>query len=133
MSLRSIISDRLTVLDASGNMITHITKDDLLGVPSVDQLSLKSNGINKIHQHAFTNLDQLTFLDLSENSITSITETHFKSNPRLQILLLSNNQNLQSLPVFRTNTEEHGTFRYIAKSKEKSTFLYTNNLNKISF
>lgn len=116
-TLTSIKAMKLNLLDASNNKIKNIGKDDLVGMPAIDQLFLKSNGIKKIHQHAFSELDQLTYLDMSDNKITSLTAHHLKSNSRLQIILLNDNPNLESLPVFKTSGQEYNTYRYLTYSK----------------
>lgn len=110
-TLATISSSKLTMLDASRNKIRVIGKEDLEGVPSLDQLYVKSNNLKRIHQHAFNKLDQLQFLDISDNKLSSLTEHHFRSNPRLQILLMNDNPALQVLPVFKTYDLEYNTFR----------------------
>lgn len=112
-TLANIISPKLTMLDASRNKIRVIGKDDLEGVPLLDQLYIKSNNMKRIHQHAFSNLEQLQYLDISDNKLSSLTEHHFKSNPRLLVLLMNDNPGLQVLPVFKTYDLEYNTFSTI--------------------
>lgn len=109
-TLATIRAPKLTVLEAANNRIKVVAKDDLAGVPLLDQLNINSNGIKRIHQHAFADLDQLTYLDISNNKLTSLTEHHFRTNSRLQVLLLSDNPGLQSLPVFKVTGMEYDTF-----------------------
>ncbi|XP_011052746.1 PREDICTED: leucine-rich repeat-containing protein 15 isoform X2 [Acromyrmex echinatior] len=109
-TLATISSSKLTTLDASRNKIRVIGKDDLEGVPLLDQLYVKSNNLKRIHQHAFSNLEQLQYLDISDNKLSLLTEHHFKSNPRLQILLMNDNPGLQILPVFKTYDLQFNTF-----------------------
>ncbi|KAG5312528.1 LRC15 protein, partial [Acromyrmex insinuator] len=109
-TLATISSSKLTTLDASRNKIRVIGKDDLEGVPLLDQLYVKSNNLKRIHQHAFNNLEQLQYLDISDNKLSLLTEHHFKSNPRLQILLMNDNPGLQILPVFKTYDLQFNTF-----------------------
>lgn len=109
-TLETIKAPKLTVFEAANNRIKVIAKDDLAGVPLLDQLDISSNGIKRIHQHAFANLDQLTYLDISNNKLTSLTEHHFRTNSRLQVLLLNDNPGLQSLPVFKVTDMEYDTF-----------------------
>lgn len=105
---------KLRVLDASNNKIKIIGKDDLMDVPLLDQLIINSNGLKRIHQHAFDNLDQLTHLDVSNNKLTSWSEHHLRSNSRLQELLMSDNPELKTLPVFKTVGLEYDTYRYLS-------------------
>ncbi|KAJ8669910.1 hypothetical protein QAD02_001169 [Eretmocerus hayati] len=109
-SLKSIRAAKLTTLDVSMNRLKLIGKDDLDGVPYLDQLYLSANSLKRIHSHAFSDLDQLTYLDLSNNKLGSLTEHHFRANSRLQVLLLSDNPDLETLPVFRTNAQEFERF-----------------------
>jgi len=110
-TLSTISSSKLTTLDASRNKIKIIGKEDLEGVPSLDQLYIKSNNLKKIHPHAFSKLEQLQYLDISDNKLFSLTEHHFKSNPRLQVLLINDNPDLKKLPVFKTYNLQYNTFR----------------------
>ncbi|XP_015609163.1 insulin-like growth factor-binding protein complex acid labile subunit [Cephus cinctus] len=109
-TLAVIRASKLTSLHASRNKIKIIAKDDLMFLPSLDELILSSNGLKRIHPHAFSGLNQLTKLDISDNKITSLTEQHFKSNSRLQILLMNDNPGLETLPVFKTENQEYETF-----------------------
>nr|XP_050851752.1 uncharacterized protein LOC127064573 isoform X1 [Vespula vulgaris] len=109
-TLAIIRASKLTTLEAARNKIKVIAKDDLSGVPLLDQLVVSSNGMKRIHQHAFMNLDQLIYLDVSDNKLTSWTEHHLRTNPRLQILLMNNNPDLGSLPVFKTTGLEYDTY-----------------------
>ncbi|XP_024885921.1 uncharacterized protein LOC112463655 [Temnothorax curvispinosus] len=112
-TLATISSSKLTMLDVSRNKIRIIGKEDLEGVPLLDQLYAKSNNLKRIHQHAFSKLEQLQYLDISDNRLSLLTEHHFKSNPRLQVLLMNDNPALQVLPVFKTYDLEHNTFSTI--------------------
>ncbi|XP_054014167.1 uncharacterized protein LOC128895522 [Hylaeus anthracinus] len=110
-TLSTIQAPKLQALDASRNKIKVIAKDDLSGMPLLDQLVVASNGLKKIHQHAFADLDQLTHLDVSDNKLTSWSEHHLRTNPRLQVLLMSDNPELETLPIFKTiDTIEYETF-----------------------
>ncbi|GAB1863514.1 Insulin-like growth factor-binding protein complex acid labile chain [Camponotus japonicus] len=109
-SLATVSASKLTTLDASRNKIKVIAKEDLNGVPLLEALYIKSNNLKRIHQYAFSDLDQLRNLDISDNKLSSITEHHFKSNPRLQILLMNDNPTLQTLPVFKTYGLVYDTF-----------------------
>lgn len=112
LSTLAIISDsKLTILDASRNRIRTIAKEDLDGLPELDQLFVMSNNLKRIHPHAFNHLEQLSHLDISDNNISSLTEHHFRNNQRLQILLMNDNPYLQILPVFKTSGLIHNTFR----------------------
>ncbi|XP_017758503.1 PREDICTED: insulin-like growth factor-binding protein complex acid labile subunit isoform X1 [Eufriesea mexicana] len=110
ISLNTIQASKLRLLDASNNKIKVIAKDDLSGVPSLDQLMISSNGLKRIHQHAFANLDQLNHLDISDNKLTSLTEHHLRANSRLQVLLMNNNPELGTLPIFKTFGFEYDTY-----------------------
>lgn len=110
-TLSTIQASKLRLLDASNNKIKIIAKDDLSGSPLLDQLLLASNGLKRIHQHAFSNLDQLTNLDISGNKLTSLTEHHLRTNSRLQVLLMNDNPELETLPVFKTVGLEYDTYR----------------------
>ncbi|KAL6263720.1 hypothetical protein P5V15_003806 [Pogonomyrmex californicus] len=112
-TLATISSSKLTTLDASRNKIKAIGKEDLEGMPSLDQLHLRSNNMKRIHQHAFSKLDKLEYLDMSDNKLTSLTEHHFKFVPRLQHLLMNNNPTLETLPVFKTYDMMYNTFSMI--------------------
>lgn len=103
----------MTILDVSKNRLKSITKADLDGVPYLDQLYLSGNNLKRIHPHAFSDLDQLTYLDLSNNNLMNLSEHHLRANSRLQVLLLNDNPNLLSLPVFRTNAQEFERYRYV--------------------
>ncbi|XP_014215385.1 uncharacterized protein LOC106644410 isoform X2 [Copidosoma floridanum] len=109
-SLSVIRSSKLVTLDVSMNRLKVITKDDLNGVPYLEQLFLSANNLRKIHPHAFSHLDQLIHLDLSDNSLVNLSDHHFRANSRLQVLMLSNNADLETLPVFRTNAQEFERF-----------------------
>lgn len=109
-TLAVIRASRLTTLEAARNRIKVIAKDDLSGVPLLDRLVVSSNEMKRIHQHAFANLDQLTHLDVSNNKLNSWTEHHLRTNSRLQVLLMSNNPDLNALPVFKTIGFEYDTF-----------------------
>jgi insulin-like growth factor-binding protein complex acid labile subunit len=112
-TLATISSSKLTMLDASRNKIKIIGKEDLEGVPSLDQLYVKSNNLKRIHQHAFSRLEALQYLDISDNRLSSLTEHHIRSNSRLQVLLMNDNPALQVLPVFKTSNMEYNTFSII--------------------
>jgi len=101
------------MLDASRNKIKLIGKEDLNGVPSLEQLHIRSNGLKKIHQHAFSKLYELTYLDISDNRLTSLNEHHFKDIAKLQILLMNDNPDLKILPVFKTYGFTFNTFRCV--------------------
>ncbi|XP_017789830.1 PREDICTED: uncharacterized protein LOC108572146 [Habropoda laboriosa] len=109
-NLSTIQAPKLRVLNASNNKIKLITKEDLSGVPLLEQLIIKSNGIKRIHQHSFSNLYQLTTLDISDNKLTTLTEHHLRANSRLQVLLINNNPQLETLPIFSTSGLEYNTF-----------------------
>ena len=110
-SLNTIQTTKLKLLDASNNKIRIIAKDDLSGVPLLDQLIINSNGLKRIHQHAFANLDKLNYLDISNNKLTSLTEHHLRANSRLQVLLMNDNPELKTLPIFKTFGLEYDTFK----------------------
>ncbi|KAG7205516.1 hypothetical protein KM043_007497 [Ampulex compressa] len=109
-TLTIIRAPKLTILDASNNRIKIITKDDLSALPLLDQLTIRSNGLKRIHQHAFAELEQLTYLDISDNKLTSFTEHHLRTNSRLQVLRMNDNPGLETLPVFKTTGVEYETF-----------------------
>lgn len=109
--MSTVQASKLRLLDASNNKIKIIAKDDLSGVPLLDQLVISSNGLKRIHQHAFANLDQLNHLDISDNKLTSLTEHHLRSNSRLQVLLMNNNPELGTLPIFKTFGLEYDAYR----------------------
>ncbi|XP_032662779.1 uncharacterized protein LOC116840319 [Odontomachus brunneus] len=109
-TLAMISASKLTSLDASKNRIRTIAKEDLDGVPELDQLFIMSNNLKRIHPHAFSHLDQLSHVDISDNNISSLTEHHFRTNQRLQVLLMNDNPVLQVLPVFRTSGLIYNTF-----------------------
>ncbi|CAK9801615.1 Insulin-like growth factor-binding protein complex acid labile subunit [Anthophora quadrimaculata] len=109
VSLSTVQAPKLRLLDASNNKIKLITKDDLSGVPLLEQLTITSNGIKRIHQHSFAHLDHLTHLDISGNKLTSLTEHHLRANSRLQVLLMNDNP-IETLPVFKTFGLEYNTF-----------------------
>ncbi|XP_076247086.1 leucine-rich repeat domain-containing glycoprotein 150 [Calliopsis andreniformis] len=109
-TLSIIRASKLRFLDASNNKIKVIAKDDLSGMPLMDQLMISSNGLKRIHQHAFADLDQLTYLDISDNKLTSLTEHHLRTNSRLQVLLMNDNPELRTLPEFKTTGLEYETY-----------------------
>ncbi|XP_046821563.1 uncharacterized protein LOC124425357 [Vespa crabro] len=109
-TLANIRASELTTLEAARNKIKVIAKDDLSGVPLLEQFIVSSNGMKRIHQHAFMNLDQLTYLDVSDNKLTSWSEHHLRTNARLQVLLMNNNPDLGSLPVFKITGYEYNTY-----------------------
>lgn len=109
--LSTIQASKLTLLDASNNKIKIIAKDDLAGMPLLDQLFISSNGLKRIHEHAFANFEQLTYLDISDNKLTSLTEHHLRTNSRLQTLLMNDNPDLRILPVFKTTGLEYNTYK----------------------
>ncbi|KAI4504111.1 hypothetical protein M0802_000582 [Mischocyttarus mexicanus] len=109
-TLAVIRASELKTLEAARNKIKTIGKDDLSGVPLLEQLIVTSNGMKRIHQHTFLSLEQLTYLDVSNNKLTSWTEHHLRNNPRLQILLMNKNPELRFLPVFKTTGLEYETY-----------------------
>ncbi|XP_016917993.2 leucine-rich repeat-containing G-protein coupled receptor 5 [Apis cerana] len=109
-SLNTIQASKLRLLDVSNNKIKTIAKDDFAGMPLLDQLIITSNGLKRIHQHAFVNLDQLNYLDISDNKLTFLTEHHLKNNARLQVLLMNNNPELDTLPIFKAADVEYNTY-----------------------
>lgn len=110
-TLSSVRAPKLTTLDASMNQLKIIAKDDLNGVPNLDQLYLSSNSLRRINPHAFSNLNQLIHLDLSNNNLMALTDHHLKANSRLQVLLLNDNSELENLPIFKTNAQEFERYR----------------------
>ena len=110
-TLSTIIASKLTTLDASNNKIKLIHKDDLVGLPVLDQLVIRSNGLKRIHPHAFSQHNQLNHLDVSDNKLTMWNEHHLKSNSRLQVLLMNDNPGIDTLPVFSPANEEYDTYR----------------------
>lgn len=110
-TLASLSAPELTVLDASRNKIRIIGKEDLNGIPSLEQLHIRSNNLKRIHQHAFSKLYELTYLDISDNRLNSLTEHHFRDIAKLQILLMNDNPALQTLPIFKTYGYTFNTFR----------------------
>nr|XP_012215054.1 PREDICTED: LRR receptor-like serine/threonine-protein kinase GSO2 isoform X1 [Linepithema humile]XP_012215055.1 PREDICTED: LRR receptor-like serine/threonine-protein kinase GSO2 isoform X1 [Linepithema humile] len=109
-TLEDISSHEMTVLDASRNKIKAIGKEDLEGLPSLEQLHIRSNNLKRIHQHAFSKLYELTYLDISDNRLTSLTDHHFKDIAKLQILLMNDNPALQTLPIFKTYGYTYNSF-----------------------
>ncbi|XP_017876712.1 uncharacterized protein LOC108622994 isoform X2 [Ceratina calcarata] len=109
-TLSTIQAAELRLLDASNNKIKVIAKDDLSNMPLLDQLILSSNGLKRIHQHAFADLDEMTHLDISDNKLSSLTEHHLRSNTRLQVLIMNDNPELETLPVFKTFGLEYNTY-----------------------
>ena len=110
-TLSTIRASKLRTLDASNNKIKVMAKDDMAGMPLLDQLTISSNGLKRIHQHAFADLVELTFLDISDNKLTSLTEHHLRTNLRLQVLLINDNPGLETLPVFKPVGSEYETYR----------------------
>lgn len=110
-TLSTVIATKMTILDVSSNRIKIIHKDDLIGLPILEQLYIKSNGLKRIHQHSFSENDELVHLDISDNKLTSLTDHHFRTNARLQTIVMNDNPGLETLPVFRTNDQEYNTFR----------------------
>ncbi|XP_057327363.1 uncharacterized protein LOC130668878 [Microplitis mediator] len=109
-TLASVKANSLDILDVSNNRIKIIAKSDLDNVPSLEQLIISGNGLKRIHQHAFSELDQLEHLDISNNKLTSFTEHHLRNSPRLEVLLMSDNPDLGALPIFKINGLEYNTY-----------------------
>ncbi|XP_050477184.1 toll-like receptor 3 isoform X2 [Bombus huntii] len=109
-NLSTIQAPRVKLLDVSNNKIKIIAKDDFSDATLLDTLTIKSNGLKRIHQHAFTNLNQLTNLDISDNKLTSLTEHHLRANSMLQVLLMNDNPELETLPIFKTSGPDSNTF-----------------------
>ncbi|XP_076639572.1 leucine-rich repeat domain-containing glycoprotein 150 [Colletes latitarsis] len=109
-TLSTIKAPKLKILDASNNKIKIITKDDLSSMTLLDQLILSSNDLKTIHQNTFADLKQITHLDISNNRLTTWTDHHLRTNGRLQILLMNDNPELKTLPVFKTVGLEYETF-----------------------
>ncbi|XP_076662432.1 leucine-rich repeat domain-containing glycoprotein 150 [Halictus rubicundus] len=105
-TLPTIRAPELRQLDASHNKIRVVSKDALLSVPMLEQLMLQSNEIKWIDPNAFANLEMLTYLDLSNNKLTSLLDVHFIGNSRLEILVLNDNPDLETLPVFKTRSRD---------------------------
>lgn len=110
-NLSTIQAPRVKLLDVSNNKIKIIAKDDFSDATLLDTLIIRSNGLKRIHQHAFTNLNQLTNLDISDNKLTSLTEHHLRANSMLQVLLMNDNPELETLPIFKTSGPDSNTFR----------------------
>ncbi|XP_060819755.1 extracellular matrix protein 2 isoform X1 [Bombus pascuorum] len=109
-NLSTIQAPRVKLLDVSNNKIKIIAKDDFSDATLLDTLTIRSNGLKRIHQHAFTNLNQLTNLDISDNRLTSLTEHHLRANSMLQVLLMNDNPELETLPIFKASGPDSNTF-----------------------
>ena len=87
------VTNRLCLLDLSGNHLTHIDNDSFTKTPDIMRLYLSRNGINRIDSTAFTSLINLVFLNLSSNllKIESFRKDVFKPLGSLRSLNLKNN------------------------------------------
>jgi hypothetical protein len=84
-------------LDISDNLLLSLDKTSLRdpGVFSLVQLNASRNYISHIDEEAFLGQSKLQTVDLSSNSLVIIEPKTFKSNPSLEILSLSSNQDLR--------------------------------------
>ena len=86
-------TNRLCLLDLSGNHLTHINNNSFTKTPDIMWLYLSRNGIRRIDSGAFTNLTSLVFLNLTSNllNIDSFKKDVFKPLGRLRAINLKNN------------------------------------------
>lgn len=88
-SLPSSLED----VNVQNNVIHHISRNDFKSFPLLTKLSLGFNGIEKLNQDTFEDLEKLAELDLEGNRLTSssVSRAHFDKLKNLKSLNLDSN------------------------------------------
>lgn len=83
-------------LDISDNLLVTLDQTFLKDVrlSSLEQLNVSKNQIRDVHKEAFAGQGKLQTVDLSSNNLMFVEPNTFKRNPSIEILSLSNNQDL---------------------------------------
>ncbi|XP_030638748.1 slit homolog 1b [Chanos chanos] len=93
-------------LDLNGNNLTHIGKNDFVGLKNLRVLHLMDNQIVTVERGAFNDMKELDRLRLNRNRLQHLPELLFQNNPALSRLDLSENA-IQAIPrrAFRGATD----------------------------
>jgi Leucine-rich repeat (LRR) protein len=86
-------------LDLSYNKILEINNVMFKGIENLGNLILKGNKIKKIHPAAFVTIKNLRHIDLSFNDLDQISSLTFLKNPDLEVVRISDNIRLKTLPA----------------------------------
>lgn len=86
-------------LDLSYNKIVDVTNVMFKGIENLGNLILKGNKIKKINQAAFFTIKGLRHIDLSFNDLDQISTLTFLKNPDLEVVRISDNIRLKTLPA----------------------------------
>lgn len=91
--------EQLQNLDLSGNLLTALNRETFAGLErTLDGLKISQNLINNIGDGAL-NFENLKVLDLSVNQLNRLERDVFNLMPALEILNISHNPHLTTLPV----------------------------------
>lgn len=94
---RKFCANDLAELDASGNKIALITRNDLQNFKSLRVIRLAHNKISNLDPNIFANFAKLQVIDLSYNELTNIPPLIFQDSPDVRELYLQNNS-VSNLP-----------------------------------
>ncbi|XP_032080358.1 toll-like receptor 2 isoform X1 [Thamnophis elegans] len=124
------LSDAVLGLDLAFNSIVHIRDVDLKFAVNLRTLSLQSNLIQTIDEHAFDFLGKLEHLDLSWNNLTYLSPSWFRKLSSLQKLNLKGNSypNLGKFPLFSGLQK----LRYLYLGNDQFSSLQTKDFEGIS-
>lgn len=108
---RGTVSDnnRTTTITLRGCHLIDLAEDSLSGLPSLEDLDLSQNKINKLNFKVLDGTNKLKYLNLSYNELTELDDEFLKQNPNLEILDLKYNQ------IFKI---DQGLFDYAVKLKQ---------------
>ena len=79
-------------LNLDNNKLHKLLHGSFSGLESLAKLSLSSNGIATIQDHALAGLNHLVFLSLQRNKLTSLSKSWFSGMVDLDTLLLDHNE-----------------------------------------
>lgn len=88
------LSSQIRSIDFTDQEIFHLQKAVFLraNLADLQKIKLFNCNLNEVDKYAFKNMTLLIELDLSKNSITSLHPETFRTNQRLRILYLNNNE-----------------------------------------
>ena len=84
-------TDRLQVLDLTGNVISYISPTLFTGLQDLVRIELSDNRIFQIMSGAFSNMQSLVFLNFENNTMVRLDDNVFFNLPKLKELNLAKN------------------------------------------
>ena len=85
------LSDKITELDLSGNMITKIPEGFFDNMTNLEYVDLNSNHIKALPENAFKNTKKLNWINIRANNLTEIKKDTLSGLDKLVYLELDNN------------------------------------------